>query len=348
MASFQQRKNGSITAKIRRHGVTKSATFATRSDAEAWARKVESEIERGRWHDSTEAERTTIAELVSEYRKRVLPGLRGRGVAPALNVINEKLGKHTVARLTARHVASYRDERMLAVGVESVRKELAVLSKMLDVAGKEWGVTIPSNPVKSVTKPRPGRSRKRRLLPGEQERIEASLKKCRSTYMLPLFRLALETTARQGELLSMRWPHIDSARKNVTFYDTKNGEDRSIPLSSKARLILDGLPRVLRDDRVFPVSSGLVAQAWGHAIARARRLYEKERLAAGDDPAALEKDPLLRDLHFHDLRHEGTSRLFELGTLSVMEIAKITGHKTLSMLESYTHLFPENLAQKLP
>lgn len=347
MASFQERKNGSVTAKVRRNGITKSATFATRSDAEAWARKVESEIERGRWHDSTEAERTTIAQLVSEYRKRVLPGLRGRGVAPALNIIDEKLGKHTVARLTARHVASYRDERLKAVGVESVRKELGVLSKMLDIASKEWGITIPSNPVKNVSKPAPGRARDRRLLPGEQERIEVSLKKCRSTYLLPLFRLALETAARQGELLSMRWPHVDRGRRLVMLFDTKNGEDRAVPLSSAALAIFDGLPRALRDDRIFPVSSGLVAQAWGHAIARARRLYEKERLAAGDKPAVVEKDPMLRDLHFHDLRHEALSRLAERGDLSVLELAAVSGHKTLQMLKRYTHLHAEDLAKKL-
>lgn len=347
MATFQARKNGSITAKVRRHGVTKSETFATRTDAEAWARKIESEIERGRWHDATESERTTISELVSEYRLRVLPGLRGRGVAPALNVIDEKLGKHTVARLTARIVASYRDERLRAVGVESVRKEMAVLSKMLDTASKEWGITIAQNPVKSVSKPAPGRARDRRLLHGEQARVEASLRRCRSTYLLPLFRLALETGARQGELLSMRWPHVDRGRRLVMLYDTKNGEDRAVPLSSAALAILDGLPRALRDDRVFPVSSGLVAQAWGHAITRARRLYEKERLAAGDKTAAVEKDPLLRDLHFHDLRHEALSRLAERGDLSVLELAAVSGHKTLQMLKRYTHLQAEDLAKKL-
>lgn len=343
MASFHTRKNGSITAKIRRDGVTKSATFATKTDAEAWARKVESEIERGRWHDTTEAERTTITELVAEYRLRVLPGLRGRGVAPALNVIDEKLGKHTVARLTARHVAGYRDERLKAVGVESVRKELGVLSKMLDTASREWGVTIPSNPVKSVSKPAPGRARDRRLLPGEQERVEASLKRCRSTYLLPLFRLALETGARQGELLSMRWPHVDRIRRLVMLYDTKNGDDRAVPLSSAALVILDGLPRALRDDRVFPVSPGLVAQAWGHAVPRARRLYELECKRAGAEP-----DPaLLVDLHFHDLRHEALSRLAERGDLSVLELAAVSGHRTLQMLKRYTHLQAEQLAKKL-
>jgi integrase len=325
MAAFQQRKNGSWQARVRRHGVTKSAAFSTKSAAEAWARRVESEIERGLWHDTTEAERTTISELVSEYRRRLLPGLRGRGIASALNVLDEKLGKHTVARLTARHVASYRDERLRAVGAESVRKELGVLSKMLDTASKEWGITIPSNPVKNVSKPPPARARDRRLEGDEEARLLSALDQCRSVYMRPLAEFAIETAMRQGELLKLRWRDIDLKRRVAMLYCTKNGEDRAVPLTSRAAQILQGLPRNLHDERVFPVSQSLVVQAWGHAVKRAG----------------------IEDLHFHDLRHEALSRLAERGDLSVLELAAVSGHKTLQMLKRYTHLRAEDLARKL-
>jgi integrase len=52
------------------------------------------------------------------------------------------------------------------------------------------------------------------------------------------------------------------------------------------------------------------------------------------------------DLRFHDLRHEATSRLFEKG-LNTMEVASITGHKTLTMLRRYSHLSMEHLLAKL-
>ena len=55
----------------------------------------------------------------------------------------------------------------------------------------------------------------------------------------------------------------------------------------------------------------------------------------------------IEDLHFHDMRHEAVSRLFELGTLDMMEIAAISGHKSLSMLKRYTHLKAQRLVQKL-
>ena len=54
----------------------------------------------------------------------------------------------------------------------------------------------------------------------------------------------------------------------------------------------------------------------------------------------------LEDLRFHDLRHEATSRLFEMG-LEIMEVASVSGHKSLAMLKRYTHLRAEELAKKL-
>lgn len=55
----------------------------------------------------------------------------------------------------------------------------------------------------------------------------------------------------------------------------------------------------------------------------------------------------IEDLHFHDLRHEACSRLFELGTLDIMEIAAISGHKSLAMLKRYTHLKAAKLVKSL-
>lgn len=325
MASFQERKNGRITVKVRRHGIAVSETFTSRTDAEAWARKTESEIERGLWRDTSESERTTIADLCTEYKKRVLPMLHGHSAGPALRAIESKLGKTMLAKLTTRMVADYRDQRLRAVSAETVRKEMGTLSKMIDLAGREWGIQIPSNPVKQVSKPAPGRPRDRRLHEGEETRLFASLAKCKSHYMLPLVKLALETAARQGELLSMRWSHVNKARRFVMLYDTKNGEDRAQPLSTEALAILESLPRHLKDGRVFPVTQSLVAQAWGHAVRRAG----------------------IENLHFHDLRHETLSRLAERGDMSVLELAAVSGHKTLQMLKRYTHLQAEKLAHKI-
>jgi integrase len=106
--------------------------------------------------------------------------------------------------------------------------------------------------------------------------------------------------------------------------ETKNGESRGVPLSLAAIQVLKALPRSV-SGAVFP---GVTSEAIKRAFIRACRRAEIE------------------NFRFHDLRHEATSRLFEKN-LDMMEVASITGHKTLQMLKRYTHLRAEDLARKL-
>jgi integrase len=117
---------------------------------------------------------------------------------------------------------------------------------------------------------------------------------------------------------------VDLTRRIAHLPDTKNGEARTVPLSSSAVQALRALPRNMHG-QVFP---GLKAEAVKHAFARSIRRASIE------------------DLHFHDLRHEAITRLFELG-LNLMEVASITGHKDLRILRRHTHLKAEDLAKKL-
>lgn len=83
-------------------------------------------------------------------------------------------------------------------------------------------------------------------------------------------------------------------------------------------------------------------KAWANCRKKALARYLEECTEAGSAP-----DPaFLNDLRFHDLRHEATSRLFERG-LGMMEVASMTGHKSLSMLKRYTHVDAARLAEKL-
>lgn len=152
--------------------------------------------------------------------------------------------------------------------------------------------------------------------------------------------------ARRGELLSLQWEDVKyfpNGTGSAVLYDTKNGTDRTVPLSSKAVDILKGLTRPIKGGAVFPLSIGNLRAAREEALKRARKSYEKECKEAGKTPSP----DFLMDLRFHDLRHEATSRLFELGVFDSMEVAAITGHKTQQMLRGYMHLRPEDLAKKM-
>jgi integrase len=154
--------------------------------------------------------------------------------------------------------------------------------------------------------------------------------------------LAVETSMRLGELLGLEWSRVDLVRCIAHLVDTKNGESRTVALSSAAAAALQSLPRRI-DGRVFGwAASDSFEKTWTRCKARARAMYEADCAAQGVKP-----DPaFLADLRFHDLRHEATSRLFEKG-LGIMEVSSMTGHKSLSMLKRYTHIDAEKLARKL-
>lgn len=215
-----------------------------------------------------------------------------------------------------------------------------LISAVFTTAVKRWGYDF-DNPVRTVEIPSNGIGRTRRLEPGEYERLLASINKCRCRHMPALFVLAVETAARRGELLKLDWKDVDLKTGTAVLRDTKNNEDRIIPLSSLARQTLKELPRSITGP-VFPLKEHQARSGFETARLRARRAYEKECKGTGKEPAP----NYLTGLRFHDLRREGTTRLFERG-FDIMEAASVTGHKTLSMLKRYTNLRAEDLARKL-
>ncbi len=288
-------------------------------------------MDRGIFVSRTEAESTTLRELLERYREEVTPLKKGAAPESARisALLRHTLSARIVASIRGVDIARYRDERLKKVTPATVKRDLVVLSHLFEVARKEWGMHV-QNPVRDIKLPPDARARDRRLQidkggeDSEERRLLNACLEARNPYLLPIVRLALETAMRQGELVGLRWEHVDLTRRIAHLPDTKNGEARTVPLSSTAVEVLRALPRSIHGE-VFP---GLTTEAVKRAFARARR-------RAG-----------LEDLHFHDLRHEATTRLFERG-LNIMEVATITGHKDLRMLRRYTHLKAEELATKL-
>jgi integrase len=195
-----------------------------------------------------------------------------------------------------------------------------VLSRLFTIARKEWGMDGLSNPVQSLRRPRLPKGRDRRLVGGEEDRLKA----CCPPWLLPIVTVAIETAMRRNELLMMRWEDVNLQARTVHLRDTKNGEARTVPLSTVALQVLRELPRNIQGGPVFTVGDSYLSHTFLECCRK-----------AGID-----------GLRFHDLRHEATSRLFEKG-LSMMEVATITGHKTLQMLKRYTHLRASELALRL-
>lgn len=275
----------------------------------------------------------TLDQALERYRSQV--SILEKGYVQESYRI-EQLRRAPMARkllreVTSVDIATYRDARLLqrnpktgmVLSPATVRLELALLSNLFDIARIEWG-SCEQNPVTQVRKPKPPPGRDRRLLPREERLIMRYAHAHPNRDLAALVSLALETAMRQGELLGLRWERVNLRSRIIHLDDTKNGTKRDVPLSVKARNVLL---------RLEPQTSGEVFSYTANGLKSTWRFM-------------LQKLGIV-DLHFHDLRHEAISRLFELGTLDLMEVAAISGHKSLSMLRRYTHLRATRLVRKL-
>jgi integrase len=187
----------------------------------------------------------------------------------------------------------------------------------------DWGIALPGGlPTVQVRKPAKPRGRDRRVTETEIRRI---LDVTESAELRTIVILAVETGMRRNELASIVWNEIDLKKQTAHLARTKTDVPRTVPLSKTAIKALKDFG-IKDEGRVFSLQAESMSQAF-------ERACESHRAN-------------IANLRFHDLRHEATSRLFEKG-LNVMEVAAITGHKTLEMLKRYTHLKAEDLAKKL-
>jgi integrase len=321
-----------------------------KSDAEAWGRAKEVALETSRARSlrtssstdaglevslvgglspASPASTTTLSDLLVRYKTEVTSGKRsvipeGYMIATIKRTLGrdgEPLGSIPLGSLTPSVLAGYRDTRLTKVSPSSVRRELAIIQHCLEVARKEWGVPMPSgNPMAMVTKPTPARARTRRVTDDDALKIAKGVAELRNGLLANIIHFAIATGMRRGEILSLKWIHINDTTAYLPL--TKNGESRTVPLGPDALRVLAQLERT--GPSVFPMSANAVRLAW-----------ERMKRRVG-----------IKDLRFHDLRHEAISRFFEYG-LSVPEVALISGHKDTRMLFRYTHLKPEDVAEKL-
>ncbi|MDR2725623.1 MAG: site-specific integrase [Candidatus Adiutrix sp.] len=327
MASIRKRGPYQWEARVRKKGrPLTSRTFETRAEAERWAKEIESEMDRGVYVSRKAAESTTLREALERYIEDYLPRLAHyeANIYRVRRFQRLALADKFMAAIQGKDIADYIKEREAeGVGGNAIRLELAFLSRLFNVAIRDWGMTSLVNPVSQVSRPKIPKGRERRLEEGEEERLMAVV----SPEMRNIIGLALETAMRRAEISNLRWSRIDLERRTATLYKTKNGETRTTPLSPVALEILGRLKAESdgREDRIFTQSPSAITQAMRRACRNAG----------------------LADLNFHDLRHEATSRLFENTDLDLMEIRSITGHKTLQMLARYSHLRMDRLAGRL-
>jgi len=304
-----------------------SKQFDRIDDARRFAIATIRDMDAGLWIDRRDVDRLTLREAIERYITEIAP-LRRRpddAASKARLWLATKLSDTAVSRIKASDLAKHRDARIAdGKSGNTVRLELGFLSRLFEVGIKEWGWAV-ENPVRRITPPRCAAGRERRLRGDEEARLFAACDESKSRFLGAVVRLAIETGMRRGEILSLGWDAIDMTRRtaHLSAGQTKTEKSRTIPLSTEAIRVLSALPRQI-NGRVFQIKPKTFGHTWARAVEKAG----------------------IKDLHFHDLRHEATSRLFERG-FSITEVASITGHQSLAMLKRYTHHVAEDLARKM-
>ncbi|MBU2791533.1 tyrosine-type recombinase/integrase [Acidithiobacillus caldus] len=322
-------------AQVRRRGYPSlSATFDTKREALQWAAQIEARLETqtpGQVYKKVEARELTLKAALERYKREILPSK-----APHTARRERSLIEWWSCSLWQAVPLPNLDGPQVAQAIRAMEKEnrsantirlmLAILSHLYTIARKEWGYVDLINPVELVRKPRLPEGRDRRFVGNEEERLlEACARK--NPELTDFVIVALETAMRQGEVFTLTWDRISFIDHTIKLPPelTKTRKGRTVPLSERAE---DALKR----QRARPRKPG--NRVWTYATQDGvRASFFKAVKVAG-----------LEDFHFHDLRHEATSRFFERG-LNAAVVQGITGHKTAQMLARYTHLSGKSLVE---
>jgi len=313
MATIRLRNNR-YQALVRTRNLSLSKTFSTKKLAISWAKATEVAIESG---DYKKSKLITVEDALNIYKVKRIPNDRSSHAHIKNAILG--LGSYLIDDLSTQLLVTYRNKRLKTHQPQTVKHELSMILRSLKWLRDEEGYEQISIP--TIKMPEIPRGRERRLKDSELDILLHELQDTNEVASLVL--IAVETGMRRSEILNIEWRDLNLLKKILHIPRAKNKTPRTIPLSSRVISIFSAFAN-RTSGRVFESKPSTVSHAFKRACTRAG----------------------LENLGFHDLRHEAISRFFEMG-LNHMEVATISGHKDLRMLERYTHLRAEDLAKKL-
>jgi integrase len=242
MATIRKRGAYQWEVRIRRYGYAQvHKTFTSKADADAWAREIETEMDRGVHLSRHEAERTTLRECFERYLQEITPAKKGAKQEEnrIRQLMKQEFANRSMASLRGVDLSGYRDKRILSgLSPYSVNNELIILSHVFTIARTEWGMVSLQNPVSDIRRPKLPKGRSRRLSVKEEHKLLNDAQ----TELRAIIIIALETAMREGEIAGLTRSNVDYSIPAIELSDTKNGESRTVPLSTKAVTVLRSLP----------------------------------------------------------------------------------------------------------
>jgi len=346
MASIKQYRGKTWRAIVRRKGFPpESKTFALKSDAEAWAAKIEARMGVSSYDplQLKMAKVTTVKSLFERYRDEVAKFMKGRNEyntvdrlirnAKFMNLLVSKVGPQDIREWRDNRLAGDKDAKIDPISPQSVGREMNTISGAFTYAIKEWGVALAENPCHLVSRPSGGDVRRnKRWMQADIDTFlkaakwsEDQVPKVGRDYVGWALLLAIETAMREGELCILRVQDFYPAELRVHLHDSKNGDERDVPLTKKAIQYFEHLCKGKKPtDKIIPIGANTL----------------------GEYTLDVRRKCGLEHLHFHDSRHEAATRLSKK-LPNVLVLSAQTGHRSLNSLKRYYNPTAAEIAAQL-
>jgi integrase len=310
---------------------TLTKTFDTAKEATTWVRNTETALE----ERVITNPKIRIADLIDKYEKEIAPKrkMAASHLGHDIPSIKRQFARMRMVDLMGKGLTDWVLDKQGVLTSVTAQWHVARLYGVLRQAEQHWDVAVPwvdmrkcvakLTEVGYLQKPK---ERDRRVSDNELTRIKQALSKKQTINADMIFDFCLATAMRIGEVCRITWSDLNEANQTIVIRDRKHptkkfGNHQTVPLLSNSLQIILAQPR--SDERIFPRSTTYMSKVFHLAAVKAG----------------------VQDVVLHDLRHEGISRLFELG-FAIQEVAMVSGHTNWRTLRRYTHLKPESLVEK--
>ena len=331
----RRRKDGNVryTAQIRKKKGSKtvssrSQTFSTRKMAEAWIKKQEKAAASGLPVVGSPRDVATLGDVIARYLDDAGAKM-GKTKMNCLKIIRDSaLGEKPCSSLDSTALLDFARDLRSRVAPSTVNNYLQHLSAVFDVAEVAYQADLKYADIHEAKRIArhlglisKSNSRDRRPTLDEIDRLVAHFHHtCKIHDAMPMHKIiafAISSSRREGEITRLLWKDLNEEKQTIRVRDMKHpgqkrGNDVWVRLPDDALAIIKSMPRVC--DEIFPYAADSIGDAFRDAC----------KLLG------------IVDLHFHDLRHEAVSVLFEKGA-SIAEARRVSGHRCLSSLQRYEH-----------
>ena len=324
MANITKLKSGKWRVQIRSHNKYISKSFLKKAHASMWAKEIEYQLDRDQYEDFSDTARISLGELIRRYREEITPHKKGRDTEKyKLNfILRHKIAKVKLLSLKAKHVIDFKKDISEGRAPSTINKYIHYIYTVWETAKLNWDIALPyRNPCELVKKEKVKDKIDRILSIEEYQDLLQACTTSNLAFLSDIVEFAYITAMRFGEITKLKTSNINFEKSTALLIDTKNGENRLVPLTSRA---LEICKKFRFREKLFDINRDRFRHYFEQACFRAK----------------------VKNFRFHDLRACAITNLF-LNGWSIAEVSVVSGHKTWSELKRYTRIQPDTLVSKI-